>query len=101
MLNLSEELFLPALNDAKGKLVRRVADRLVEEGVLQREHKRFLWIIPYATYPQQDVSGRPATAKHEVKRRLRAGILGGETSDARTLALLCCLVQNRTTIRSE
>ena len=73
---------------SRDKLIQRVADRLIEQGVLTQEKKRFLWVIPYATYPQHDASGHPSTAKYEVKQRLRAAILGGETPDARTVALV-------------
>jgi hypothetical protein len=51
----------------KRKLHSRVEDRLIEQGVLTRDKKRFLWVIPYATYPQQaalcaqSVSPRPST----------------------------------------
>jgi hypothetical protein len=72
----------------KRKLQSRVADRLIEQGVLTRDNKRFLWVIPYATYPQQAALGRPSTEKREIKQRLRASILGSELPDARTLALL-------------
>ncbi|MBN1580520.1 MAG: GPP34 family phosphoprotein [Anaerolineae bacterium] len=78
-----------------GKLVNCVADRLIEQGVLTREKRRFLWVISYATYPQQDAAGRRSTVKYEVKQRLRAAILGGETPDARTLALLSLVSATR------
>lgn len=70
------------------KLMNRVADRLIERGVLTREKKHFLWVIPYSTYPQQDAAGRPSTAKYQVKQHLRAVTLGGESPDARSIALL-------------
>ncbi|MBN1582383.1 MAG: GPP34 family phosphoprotein [Anaerolineae bacterium] len=66
-----------------GKLVGQVADRLIEQSVLRREKKRFLWIVPYSTYPQQNTS-----AKYQIKSHLREAILAGETRDSRTGALL-------------
>jgi hypothetical protein len=66
-----------------GKLATSVADHLIEKSVLAREKKRFLWIIPYATYPQQN-----ASAKYQIKCHLRAAILADETRDSHTIALL-------------
>lgn len=71
---------------ASGKLQQRVVQGLVASNVLQIEAKRFLWVIPYKVYPQQN-----ASAKYWIKARLRGAALGGEKSEPRTVALLSLL----------
>ena len=71
---------------ASGKLQKRVVQSLATGNVLQIEKKRFLWVIPYEAYPQQD-----ASAKYWVKARLRGTVLGGEQPEPRTVALLSLL----------
>jgi Golgi phosphoprotein 3 len=68
------------------KLAKRIANRLVVKNVLRCVEKRYLWVIPYEAYPQQD-----ASAKYWVKQHLRAVVLGGEKADAHTVALLSLL----------
>jgi hypothetical protein len=62
---------------------RGVPESLVARGVLREEEKRWLWVIPYAAYPQQD-----ASAKYWIKQALRAVVLAGQEPDPRQLALL-------------
>lgn len=62
---------------------RRVPESLMAKGVLQEEEKRWLWVVPYAAYPQQD-----ASAKYWIKQDLRAIVLAGREPDPRRLALL-------------
>jgi golgi phosphoprotein 3 len=71
---------------ASGKLQKRVVQGLVAKNVLRIEEKRFLWVIPYEAYPQQD-----ASAKYWLKARLRGAALGGEQPESRTVALLSLL----------
>jgi Golgi phosphoprotein 3 len=68
------------------KFQERLTDRLVEKGILQKEEKMLLWVIPYAEYPQQD-----ASAKYWIKKRLRAVVLAGEKPSQREAALLSLL----------
>lgn len=68
------------------KLPRRVADGLAVKGILTIEKKRYLWVIPYDAYPQQD-----ASAKYWVKHYLRAIVLGGENPEPGVVALLSLL----------
>ena len=65
------------------KLEKRLANRLVEQGVLRKEEKRFLRVVPYEAYPTQD-----ASARFWIKQHLRSVVLGGEAPDAHTAALL-------------
>ena len=67
-------------------LAKRVAKGLAAKGVLRAEEKRFLWVVPYEAYPQQD-----ASAKYWVKQPLRAVVLGGEKPEPRTVVLLSLL----------
>lgn len=68
------------------KLLKRVAARLAAANVLRIEKRRFLWVIPYETYPEHD-----ASAKYWVKARLRGVALGGAQPEPRTVALLSLL----------
>lgn len=68
------------------QLKSRLAAALESMGILHREGKRLLWIIPYDVYPQQD-----ASAKYWIKQRLRNTILTDVTADPRSVALLSLL----------
>jgi golgi phosphoprotein 3 len=59
------------------------ANRLVDLGVLRKEQKRFLGVVPYEAYPAQD-----ASARFWIKQHLRSVVLGGEAPDGHTAALL-------------
>jgi hypothetical protein len=50
---------------------------------LNQEEKRFLWVIPYMVFPQQD-----ASAKYWIKQHLRAVVLAGEIADAHSILVL-------------
>jgi len=71
------------LNDSVKKLQRRVGMRLVDQGILKLEEKRYLWVIPYEAFPQVD-----ASAKYWVKQSLRQVVLAGEKAESHTVALL-------------
>ena len=68
------------------KLSRRVADGLVEKKILVKEKKRYLSVVPYEAYAQQD-----ASAKYWVKQHLRSMVLAGEKTEAEDVALLSLL----------
>jgi hypothetical protein len=75
------------INVASGnKLQKRVVQRLVAQNAIRVEKKRFLWVIPYEAYPEQD-----ASAKYWVKQALRGVVLGGEKPEPHTIALLSLL----------
>ncbi len=65
------------------KLPKQVAEHLVKRGVLRADEKRYLWVLPYAIYPQQD-----ASAKYWIKQSLRAAALTNARSDRRGVELL-------------
>jgi len=71
---------------ARKRTVRRVAERLVERGVIRIEKKHFFWVIPYEIYPGVD-----ASAKFSVKRHLRAFVFAGELAVPQDIALLSLL----------
>jgi len=77
-------------SDAIQKMEKRLANRLVELGILRKEEKRFLGVIPYEVYPEhtQNAGVENATAKYHIKQHLRSVVLAGEAADAHTLALL-------------
>lgn len=61
----------------------QLLDRLVERGVLRREHKRILWVFSRETHPTDDQ--RP---EMRVREDLRAWVLGGATPGARAATLI-------------
>jgi len=65
------------------KLDKHMAHKLVEKGILYKEQKRYLGVVPYEAYPEQD-----GTAKYWIKYHLRAVALAGDKPEARTVALL-------------
>jgi hypothetical protein len=75
--------WISALAD-KGKVYqKKIIANLVDKGFLQIEAGRYLWVIPYQVLTQSN-----ASAKYQVKQRLRAIVLAGETPDEYALALL-------------
>jgi golgi phosphoprotein 3 len=68
------------------KLQKRVISLLLEKGVLCEQEKRYLWVIPYSVYPQQD-----ASAKYWVKNQLRSVVMANEKAEGRVLILLSLL----------
>jgi hypothetical protein len=75
--------WVSTFSDYINKLEKRLATRLVEQGVLRKEEKRFLGVVPYEAYPAQD-----ASARFWIKQHLRSVALGGEAPDGHTAMLL-------------
>lgn len=75
------------LDRAVPHLKERLLDQLIVRGILRYDEHRVLGIIPRAHYPVVDF-----TTEWEMRHRVRAVILDGETPDART-AILLSLVQ--------
>jgi hypothetical protein len=75
--------WVSTFSDYIKKLEKRLAYQLVDQGVLLKEKKRFLGVVPYEAYPAQD-----ASARFWIKQHLRSVVLGGEAPDAHTAALL-------------
>jgi Golgi phosphoprotein 3 len=62
---------------------KELGERLVEKGILQKESRKYLWVIPSEAFPEKD-----ASAKYLIKNNLRAVVLTGKKPDAYVLALL-------------
>jgi hypothetical protein len=75
--------WVSTFSDYISKLEKRLANCLVDLGVLRKEQKRFLGVVPYEAYPAQD-----ASARFWIKQHLRSVVLGGEAPDGHTAALL-------------
>ncbi|MEW6636099.1 MAG: GPP34 family phosphoprotein [Actinomycetota bacterium] len=58
-------------------------DELVDKGVLERESRRVLWIIPQTRHPARDDA-----PELEVRARVRAAVLAGERPEPRVAALI-------------
>lgn len=65
------------------KLRKRLAKRLVQEGVVTQEDDRFQWVLPTPTSPDQS-----ASAKYLMKNRIRDLVLASTQADPREIALL-------------
>ncbi len=72
------------------RLIRQVAARLEERGVIRVEQIHYLWVIPFDMYPQVD-----ASAKHWVKQHLRDIVLSGKRAEPTDIALLSLLKATR------
>ena len=67
-------------------LPKQIAGSLVDKKILRMEEKKFLWVIPYETYHEQD-----ASAKYWIKTHLRAVVLAGEKAGEQDIVLLSLL----------
>lgn len=65
------------------KLPKQIAQRLVTQGVLAEEERRYLWAVPYVGVPQQD-----APAKYWIKQELRVAGLTSAKPERRGVVLL-------------
>lgn len=77
------ENWVSSFGEKDKKLRKGILTSLVSRGVLSEQEKRFLWIIPYTGYANQD-----ASARFTLKQQLRAVVLGGTPLDEQSLALL-------------
>ncbi|MEU6248838.1 GPP34 family phosphoprotein [Glycomyces sp. NPDC047010] len=68
------------------KLRTRVADRLVDKGLVRRDTKKVLGLFRSTTWPAAD-----AAHEEELRGRVKAVLVGGEEPDARTGALIALL----------
>jgi len=65
------------------KMRRRMAERLVQKEVVTQEEDRLLWVIPYASSLDPNVS-----AKVGMKNRMRGLVLASAQAEPREIALL-------------
>ena len=65
------------------KLKARLFDGLVEKGILKKEEKKFLWVIPYKRYPESDPQ-----PERRVREMLHDLMEGRISPTERLLALL-------------
>lgn len=71
------------LSGALGGLRQRLLDRLVAQGTLEKREKRVLLLFHWNVYPEKD-----ARVEHDIRARLDAALLHGETPDAQTACLI-------------
>jgi hypothetical protein len=71
------------LSGALGGLRQRLLDRLVAQGTLEKREKRVLLLFHWNVYPEKD-----ARVEHDIRARLDAVLLHGETPDAETACLI-------------
>lgn len=79
--------WIARLSGGASHLKDRLLGRLIWRGILRREDRPILGIIPSPRYPAVDF-----TTEWELRQRIRATVLEGEAPDART-AVLLSLVQ--------
>jgi Golgi phosphoprotein 3 len=66
-----------------GKIRRKLADRLVDKRILQKEEHRLLLIFPTKRYPQTD-----PMPEYGIRERVRQALRGMTPPDERTAALI-------------
>ena len=71
------------LNNKMDDLQQRLLDDLAQRGVLRREKRRLLWLIPYSRFPEND----PA-AEQTIREEIRRVVFEDQTPDERSLALV-------------
>jgi hypothetical protein len=65
------------------KTYKELGEQLVDKGILQKESRKYLWVIPSDAFPEKD-----ASAKYLIKNNLRAVVLTDKKPDPYVLALL-------------
>ena len=65
------------------KLREKTLDRLVQRGIIKREEKRFLWVIPGRRYPMVNNQ-----EEQEVRKRIQSVIADGEVPGPRDVVLI-------------
>jgi golgi phosphoprotein 3 len=65
------------------KLREKTLDRLVQRGIIKREEKRFLWVIPGRRYPMVNDQ-----EEQEVRKRIQSVIAEGEVPGPRDVVLI-------------
>ena len=65
------------------KLREKTLDRLVQRGIIKREEKRFLWVIPGRRYPMVNNQ-----EEQEVRKRIQSVIAEGEVPGPRDVVLI-------------
>jgi hypothetical protein len=75
--------WVEAFSDNFRKLQKRLAENLVNKGVLTNEEHKYLWVIPYDAYPQLD-----ASAKYWLKDQLRQVLLTSNKAGDHAIVLL-------------
>ena len=75
--------WIETLSQKPAKRRKRLAERLIQKGVVSEEDDRLQWVIPFA-----DSLDQYASAKYMMKNRLRALVLASAQVDVREVALL-------------
>jgi hypothetical protein len=75
--------WIKEINPKPKRFLKCLGEGLEQKGVLHQEEKRYLWVIPYIVFPQQD-----ASAKYWVKQHLRGVVLAGEIADVHSMMVL-------------
>lgn len=81
--NESPKYWIRTINGSVDDLIDRIIDGLVKKGVLKKEEKRILWIIPVDRFPTKD----PLPEVH-TRILMRSIVLENQEPTNRTLALL-------------
>ena len=72
------------LFSAEGETLReRTLERLIQRGILKKEEKKFLWVIPGRRYPMVKDQ-----EEQEVRKRIRSVIVDGEVPGPRDVVLV-------------
>jgi len=77
--------WLDHLSCGKKQQMKLIAS-LESHGILRREEKRFLWMIPYIVFPDTN-----ASAKYTVKEKLRSAVLANHPLEVHDQVLLSLL----------
>ncbi len=72
-----------ALSTGIKNLTERLLDRLVQEGILRKEERRILWVIPVIRYPMQR-----SKIEQEIRAQVRAALLDEQTPAPQTAMLI-------------
>ena len=79
----SAEYWLSSISSKVKGIQQRLANQLVNKGILAEQEQTFLWVIKSTRYPTQD-----AKPEHDIRQQLKDIVLDGQNATEEDIALL-------------
>lgn len=77
------EYWLSSISSKVKGIQQRLANQLVDKGILAEQEQTFLWVIKSTRYPTQD-----AKPEHDIRQQLKDIVLDGQNATEEDIALL-------------
>ena len=79
----SAEYWLSTISSKVKGIQQRLANQLVDKGILAEQEQTFLWVLKSTRYPTQD-----AKPEHDIRQQLKDIVLDGQNATEEDIALL-------------